>query len=477
MSNVARAAFFFLLVSVFLQHLEVPDGINSYHLNLAYLGFGLVAFLYWGYRRGFDDVAPFVGHGLVATALIGVVLSLLTTQEQFILEDHQLKVGVIYLLFLAYPLAQHDPVRFLRSAGAYYVAFALFLGAYFVHIFVGPGVYPIVMGLVVAANLFVVPRYVTRESFFAVVSWIAGAVAAAGLGAYVVGEYSVLSFEITLWRDTFAPPFVDAQILMLQSVFQNPNSAGVVLFAGTVTSLVRTVEGYARRTPRAVLSGGLLVLNAVGLALTYSRASFLAAAVAVALYLSYAALGRRSIPYAFAALVALTVGFLAAIYTGALGASSAGRFALWAGGVRAIAADPSVFGAGLVRPDDVIEPYVAGRHSGASPHNSYVMIFIRTGLLGGFAYLALTVGSVLAGVIDRYEVDPAALALATGFALHQMFEMYSLFQTLVPSVLAALAVGYLVTRGSSVAEGATAASAGADRGATPAAGDRGRTGE
>lgn len=461
MSRVIGGAFALLLGAVVLQQIGVPGRFNSYYLNVVYVGVCLFAFLYWGHRREFD-VGVFVAHGVVATALLGLMLTLVATREQFLVGHRPFKVAIVYLLFVSYPLVQRDPIAFLRDAGVYYLAFAALVGAYFAHIFVGPGAYPIVMGLVVGANLFVVPRYVGRTPFLTVVSRIAGIVAALGLTAYAVGEYTVLSVRVTFWGDTFTPALSDATLPVLQSVFLNPNTTGVLLFAGTIASLVRVVEGVGRRSPRAMLPAALLIANGVALYCSQSRASMLATAVAGALYLSYVGLGRRAIPYAFASLVALAGGLLAAIYVGLIDVSSGGRFVLWWGSLKAIAADPSLFGSGLVRPDDVIEPYVDGPHSGASPHNSYLMIAIRTGLLGGVAYLVLTVGSVLAGVFGRDPIDPAILSLAAGFALHQLFEIYSIYQTLVPSVLAALAVGYLITDGSSVADRTGSTATGAD---------------
>lgn len=452
MKKLIRSGFALLFVAVVLQTVGVPEWFESYHLNLLYLGFGLFAFLYWGSRREFDSVGMFVAQGLTATALIGLMLTLIVTQETFLLDNHAIKVAIVYLLFLAYPLVQHDPVEFLRDAGVYYVAFAVLTGVYFVHVLVGGGAYPIVMGLVVGMNLFVVPRYVDRESFLAVLSWVAGAVSALGLAAYAVGEYALFSVEVTFWTAEFTPLFSESAVPVLQTVFLNPNTAGILAFAGVIASLARFAETFERRSPWAAFPAALLILNGTALYFTQSRASLLAAAVAGALYLSYASIGRRAIPYAFVALVGLVGALLGGIYAGVLDFSSGGRFVLWWGSVEAIAADPSLLGAGLVDTGEFIEPYVSGPHSGASPHNSYLMIFVRTGLLGGVAYLVLTAGSVLAGVFGRDSVDPATLSLAVGFALHQLFEIYSIYQTLMPSVIAALAFGYLIVDDSSVAE-------------------------
>lgn len=452
MRGVVRGAVTVLLIAVVLQQIGVPEWFESYDLNLVYLGFGLLTFAYWGFRREFDDVGVFVAHGVVATALIGVMLTLIATREMFLLDDHAIKAVGICLLFLAYPLVQHDPVAFLRDAGVYYVAFATLTGIYFFHVVIEGGAYPIVMGLVVGANLFVVPRYVDRASFLAALSWVAGAVSALGMAAYAVGEYSVFSIEVRFWTGSFTPLFAESAVPVLRATFLNPNTTGILAFAGVIASLVRFVEASERESPWAVFPAALLVLNGVALYFTQSRGSMLAAAVGCALYLSYVVGGRRAVPYAFTGVVGVVCALLVGIHTGALAFSSGGRFALWWGGIQAIAANPSLLGAGLVDSGAFIDPYVGSPYNGASPHNSYLMIAIRTGLLGGVAYLVLTAGSVLAGAFDADRVDPAALSLAVAFGLNQMFEIYSLYQTLMPSVLAALAFGYLIVDDSSLAD-------------------------
>ncbi|SEP29574.1 hypothetical protein SAMN04487948_13622 [Halogranum amylolyticum] len=75
-------------------------------------------------------------------------------------------------------------------------------------------------------------------------------------------------------------------------------------------------------------------------------------------------------------------------------------------------------------------------------------MFLRVGLLGGAAYLVLTLGSLFDGFLHKERVDVVMLAFAVGFAFHQLFEAYSLFGFTVPAMVGSIVLGYLVLDGS-----------------------------
>ncbi|MFC7189325.1 O-antigen ligase family protein [Halocatena marina] len=186
----------------------------------------------------------------------------------------------------------------------------------------------------------------------------------------------------------------------------------------------------------------MLLINSVGLYFSQSRASFLAAAVSLALYVSYVVLGRRRLPYAMAGLTGVVLLFVLSMPI--VGVTPSGRFSLWAGSIEAFLNDPSLFGAGLITPGEYIAPYVSEPYKGQNPHNSYLVIFLRAGFIGGIAYAGIVVGSLITGVRRNQQVDVSALALAFGFGIHQMFEGYTLFQHEISSIIATLSFGFLI---------------------------------
>ena len=112
----------------------------------------------------------------------------------------------------------------------------------------------------------------------------------------------------------------------------------------------------------------------------------------------------------------------------------------------AVIDEPSLIGAGLVDPGEFIAPYQGG--ASFSPHNSFLTIAIRVGILGGIAYILLIGSSLLSGLLEILDVDRSpnlgVLALATGFTAHQQFEAYTLFNWNSSTVLAVFVFGFLV---------------------------------
>lgn len=192
----------------------------------------------------------------------------------------------------------------------------------------------------------------------------------------------------------------------------------------------------------------LLAINALGLVLSFGKALWVITPMVLGIYLAYILFGRRAVPVA----VVLAGGYLAsgilAIYLGLLDIDPSGRFRLWSAGIQAILDQPSLLGEGLIAPSQFIAEY---HHGGQSPHNSYVSIWIRTGVIGGFAYLGIVGVSLLRGVWQYRDIDVALLALAVGYAAHHLFEAYTLFQTWSSSILAALAFGMVIFGGHPIA--------------------------
>ena len=442
-----------LLGLVIVNHTALePEWFLFRWLLVAAICFGVVGFGWTAYRRHGADAR--IALAVVCYAALGLFLSwvMVTQARTGLFEPGRTAMfGLAFVGFVAFVATSADGVAFLRRSGPYLAAFAVFLFAVFSHLPglpVGSGLvaYAMQAGFLLGLTLFVLPRYVSREAFFWTVAGLSGIVMAASLPVYLVGEYSLFGAPIRLWGTTFAVPLVGAEVPFLQSFLVNPNDTGLLAFAGAVCAVAAGRRAHLDGSiPGATaLAGGLAVVNVVALVLTHSRASWLAAALSLGIVAAVTWSGRERLPHAVVTAGALTALFLLAMFFSIVDVSDSGRFVLWGAGLRAIAADPALLGSGMVASDEVLAPFIDGRFSGYSAHNSYVVIFLRTGLLGGLAYLVVTVGSVVDAAVRRPGVDASMVALALGFAVHQLFESYTLLQFGVGSVVGALAVGYLV---------------------------------
>lgn len=364
-----------------------------------------------------------------------------------------IKVALVLLLLVVFAVVVRADRAPIRDAWPYVLAFAVLLAAHFWHVPPLPagsdlGTFALRAGIWLVVSLFVVPRYVSTDGFLWVIAAVSALVVAFGAPAALVGPYAVFGLEAGVRSSSFALPFAGTPVPVVESFFPNPNTLGIATFAGTIAGLVAFVRSRDGGALVRLTAGALFVASAIGLVLSGSRASFLAAAVAAGVYLSYLAAGREALPYAVGSVAVGVSGFLGAVAVGVVPIDPGGRFTLWRAGVEALVSDPRLLGWGIVDGGEVIAPYISEEtFRGHSPHNSYLTVFVRSGIVGGLAYLVLTVGSVVDGVLRRSRVDPAVLSLAVGFAVHQLFESYTLYHHTVGAVLSALSVGFLVASG------------------------------
>lgn len=482
MTKPARVLFvsFFALIlaSLIFNRAADLEWLWIYHILALILCFGGIGFAVYGYRTyGLDgrfSILLFT-YSLCMVVLIGVVLQQMG--PGFTNPGRIAKLMLIALLFFFFLGVSPNQREFTKKTGVYLVAFGVLFSLYLYHSLAwGPATgrasVPITGGFMMGLCLFVIPRYVSRDVFMWIVSIFSCFFVLISIPVYYIGDYTFLGMEVQLWDSSFTPLLMNGRITVLQSVFENPNTFAVLAFAGTITAAIlahrrfpgtdmthedqqvradgasATVWSYPsmRSLGLFCLAGVVFGINAIGTYLSYSRASFLAVAFALTLYFSYVSLGRRSLPFTLAALAG---GFVLLLFLlPVIGIDVTGRFALWSGSVEAILNESTLFGQGIVNLGETIAPYVEQVHKGKSPHNSYLNIFISVGLFGGVMYLVIIIGSLVSGVIRYQQVDVPALALAFGFALHQMFETYSLFGPTMKSMIAALAFGYLIMDGS-----------------------------
>ncbi|MEM4782541.1 MAG: O-antigen ligase family protein [Halalkalicoccus sp.] len=429
------------------------DSFTATHLTLAYLFLVAIACNQYD-SRVHSGISPLLSLQIGLLFALGTGLIVLVVGG---LGVRTLELVAVFALLLVFVLTRDDLPAYLPTALPYLVACFVVVGIFLYHAREfgagsGLGLFPVFAGILLAFNVFVLPRYVSTDAVYWTVATVAAAVTLVGIPAALAGDYTLWIFEVRTWGGSVSIPLLDAELSIVRSVFANPNTFGLLAFPGTLASAVLVHRTLTRSSVPlvAVVPLCLFAITLLGTYLSNSRASMLAAAVAVAFYL-LAATDRRLVPVAVAAIALGVPAFLAAVYLSALPIDPANRFTLWRAGLEAVYRDSGLLGQGIVGTRAAIEPYL---EIGGSVHNSYLSMFIRAGFLGGVAYAVLVLGPLVHGALGYARVDTGMLALAVAFAVHQLFEGYTLFQFGHGSILGALAVGYVLV---SLADGSPTA--------------------
>ena len=121
-----------------------------------------------------------------------------------------------------------------------------------------------------------------------------------------------------------------------------------------------------------------------------------------------------------------------------------GRRELWTAAYEAVADRPAI-GWGPGNDIRVLAEYAEG-HLNAT-HNSYLRMFLISGVLGGVTYLVLVINVVITGL--RYTRSEAIFTflLLVAFLVLQLFAGMTIFGLSLLSVLGALFVGYTQSSG------------------------------
>ena len=438
-----------LFVGVLLGAQNSPEWFGSFHLDLLFLYATPLLLLVHTYYR--TDRGLWI-HVAQTSLLILLTFVLLRQHNLYIPSDGRtLHVVFVFLLYAIYPLIGYDIAEFLRSRAIYVGAYVVLLAVYFFHVnSMSAGStkasFVVYMALLFGINLFIIPRYVSRNVFLWGVSLAAGFMVMLGLPVYIIGSYDIWWLQPQLFDNPATLPVPGMELHYLQSVLSNPNILGVLTFAGAFGALVLATENLIRRRFLMVpIASALFFLNGLGMFLSYARASWLAMGLATVVYVGYVLFDNRSVPFTVIPLALASALFLGSVLLAVGPIDASGRSPLWLAGIQAIKHAPSSLGYGVVNTHAVIEPFITEPYlRGRSPHNSYVQIFLQVGIVGGLAYLVIVLGSIVEGVIRRNTVDVPMLGFAFAFAVHQTFDVYTLFNNAVASILATLVFGYLI---------------------------------
>ncbi len=284
-------------------------------------------------------------------------------------------------------------------------------------------------------SIFILPQILRVVTFLRALSLIAGTIAVVGIPAAVFGDTLPV---VSVHTPTTV---LGVEFYIITSVLHNPNPLGELLLFGGVASLIWVKKSTARR--------GLFTVCTIGLFLSQSRAAFLGFAAAMTVYLIGSIVSREQFTqFILVSLAAGTTGYLmllrlipgpAIIEQVYL----SGRLDIWYAAIDAVKAQP-VFGHGPGDMPTIVGAFASGS-VGAGVYNSFLRLFVTTGIVGGLCYLYIFLYSIISHtkVIASRE-SLIVHALVIGFVVNELFSGNSIFGISTTSVVGALLVGFML---------------------------------
>jgi O-antigen ligase len=249
-------------------------------------------------------------------------------------------------------------------------------------------------------------------------------------GALALAGVLCLHRNIDFLAFTITRPDYMYDLPEVQSFFGNPNGHGFFLvfsIAAAVILLALWRRLKERKRPAALLFYVILAVQLAALALTFSRAAFVALAVFVLGFIWY-----NSRRYCYTSLVLLSAAafvskqaFEKSGIVEVITALANGRIQLWAEGLKIFRLYP-LFGTGLGGWAALSGHYL-------SPHNTYLHVAVELGLVGlalYLIYIALFMKDLRKMMLGaaagsaRYIILSGLYSLCLGLLVHQFFESY-----------------------------------------------------
>lgn len=367
------------------------------------------------------------------TALLWLVFGALllhTTRISTSQNRTLLVIGVYGAVYSYYLLERDFSLDIPTVAGG---CFAVIVSLFGIQILLGKytsptmALYPFYTSAIAGANLFFVPKVIRKATFVTHL---------AAVGA-VCGVFGLIGFLVApdRWLGIFSA--ADNNI----SIFVESNILGVLAVGGVLASLSLV---HNRRSD-AQVGMVLLGFNLLFVALTLARGALVAVAFGSVVYLVDTYLGRREarriiFGTAIAASVFVTAVILAPVeWVRVLPLT--GRQFLWKATVAGVIDTSVLLGAGFVNHTRFLIPYnVVEMHVG--PHNSYLFVLLRAGLVAMLAYAALVWVPIVRSARSTHT-DRFLLALVSALAIQLFVVQYTPWSAGIHGGVLGLALGYL----------------------------------
>ncbi len=297
-------------------------------------------------------------------------------------------------------------------------------------------------------NLFIIPYQIEVGSFIKILSRLSALIALISIPTAIINSYTIAGFTIHAYEWGFnlpTPLFSPDSIHPIQGPFNQPNLLGFLTSVAFIASLGEFRENLSNRI--LIIPIGL---NFIGAYLSGSRAAFYFSICGGILFILFTLSGIFSKRVISMSVFISSMGFTA-LYSGivpqvnmASFLSLQGREVLWPAAVEAIKTKP-ITGFG---PGDQIEhlkSFISSEEL-RSTHNSYLRMYLTTGIIGGTAYVVFTHHVIISSISNphtRYSDTITTMILV--IVLHQVFAGFAIFASVgisLYAIISAISFGY-----------------------------------
>lgn len=304
--------------------------------------------------------------------------------------------------------------------------------------------------------IFIVPKVTEFTEMLHWVSIISAILGGLGILALIVGEYDLLVATVSIEHGGHVSLLnTDIRTPPIKSILSNQNGLAHITGVGVFSSALLIVYR------RDVKYGLFLTISLVALLLTGSRSSIIILGAGTASLLALYAEKKRSINISSLVIyssfiVTCIYIFLFFVYSPSvlykLPVNLAGRVDLWEATTYVTKlnimtgtgyATESITEIAHANDAIVLEGMLPERLQEQSPHNSYLSIFLHTGIVGGAVYvLFIHYSFYRASIGETNFVKSTVICIGTIYIALQNIEEFGILGFNIHSVIFALALGY-----------------------------------
>lgn len=385
---------------------------------------------------------------LLAVALVASILS-----SSYLLSSHlgnAIAVGLFGLVLLLYPKLYSEIVLYREIMLSLIIIYLVMIANILIPVVTegtlqsGWYVVPPVLAVSIVSFI-IIPSMFDIKYVVYVINRLAAAVILIGLPSLAIGAHRFLWITIEPYADFELFGFVGPEVPAIVSIYPDTNAASKIAMIGLFLAV------YEYRIQGGYVAASLLSINTLGVYFTHSRGVFLAVLCGAVIYVTMKWRGETATVAVFYAIAcSMVVTFFVVVQPPPIPSMTvdielSGRGAAWRAATAAFL-NNTLLGMGFGESAKNIAPYFKEEFKLLSPQNSYLRMFVTTGIVGGLSYIFLIVRSVRYGIHrhTQSDVPPEVVALCVALVVLQLFENFSLFGVNQSSVIASTMFGYLV---------------------------------